>query len=111
MANNNSGIIQIFTAGTTSTDKFHVPRGGVVGLDLVRTSGTGTVSLEFSLDGTTYVPCRDEDGSLVTVAMDGTTEHYHKRLLAQVDTYFQLVTTSMTSTPSISAKMTRIISE
>ena len=112
MANDQSGIIQTFTTDVTSTQKFHVPRGGVIGLDLVRTAGTGTIALQFSLDGTTYVPARDDEGALISASLDGTTQHYSKRILAQVDTYYQLVSTSVVSgSGSISAKLTRIRAE
>lgn len=112
MANDQSGIEQTFTTDTTSTQKFHVPRGGIVGLDLIRTAGTGVVSLEVSFDGSTYVPARDEDGNLIAGTMGASIEHYHKRILSQVDVYYQLVSTDVVSgSGSISARLTRIISE
>lgn len=96
----------------TTTGPVEAYISGVYALDIVRTAGTATASLEISLDnGANYVQFTDANGTDVTVDMSGTTRHYRHEFLAQPGTRFQVVTTGASGGASITVQLTRIVSE
>lgn len=95
MATQFENVREQVTADGNSTI-YKTPRGGVVLLELSRTAGTATFSLEVKLNGT-WVPFRDTQGSLVTVDMDATTEHFRFEFISHVDVRYRVVTSSASS--------------
>lgn len=110
MPTNRQSIDTTFTASSQTSDVFVLPRGGAFAIDAVRTAGSGTLSLEFSFDNSTFVPARDAEGNLVEASFDGTTEHWHHEGLTQVNVYYRMVSSAFAS-GNIVARMTRVISE
>ncbi len=106
-----SAVLQNTTISSdTTTGPIKVRRGGAHRLDAIRTAGSIDLSLEISLDGTTYVPARDTTGSLIEKTMDGTNEHWTAEFLAQVDCYLQVVSTN-NSSGNIQFALTRVVAE
>lgn len=110
MATNSAGIDTTFTASSQNSDTFHLPRGGAFAIDAIRAAGSGTLALEISFNGSTFIPARDAEGNLVTASLDGTTQHWHHEGLTQVDVYYRLVSSSFSS-GNILVRMRRVISE
>lgn len=106
-----SAVLQNTTISSdTTTGPIKVRRGGAHRLDAIRTAGSIDLSLEISLDGSTYVPARDTTGALIEDTVDATTEHWAAEFLCQVDCYLQIVSTN-NSSGNVQVALTRVVAE
>ena len=105
-----NAIINETISSNTTTGPIKVRRGGAHVIEFIRTAGSIDLEVQISFDGSTYVTLTDTSGTDVSSTLDGTTDYKRWELLAQVDSYYQIVSTN-NSSGSVDAKMTRIISE
>lgn len=96
MAIQKTSVSGTFTSDTES-DTLECAAGGVLAVDLQRTAGTQTVSLQTSLDGTNFAQFYDANGVAVSAAMSLSLPHRRFEILAKGSQKFKLVGTSASS--------------
>ena len=108
MADNPNSVSGTF-GGNVTTDALTLINAGLVAVDLQRTAGTLTVTLQTSLDGgANFAPAIDANGTALAADMSASVQHKRFEIIGQGGQQFQLVSTS-DSSGAVPYKMSRVV--
>jgi len=101
---------QTITTTADPSNSYRMPRGGVLRGDAILTTGTATVKLQISFDGTNFYDAFNPDGSQISKALTSSDPHFPVETAAHIGVDFRFIASAISS-GSVSTKLGRTIAE